>query len=115
MENWRKVRISEDPWIGVDGNFKLLDALLVKLHDYGIYSIRDAISHDHSNAWGQGWMTMKDIYLQNKLAKEWTLYTNNIYHYELILKEEYDQLKWLRNKGTSDYMVKLGCAVKVED
>ena len=81
MGNERKVRISEGSWIKVDGNFKLLDALLVKLHDYGINSARDPTSHDHSNAWGQGWITMKDIYLQNKLAKEWTLYTNNIYHY----------------------------------
>ena len=57
-------------------------------------------------------MTMKNISLQNKLAKEWTLYTNNIYHYALILKEEYDQLKWLRNKVTNDYMVKKDMQLK---
>ena len=40
--------------------------------------------------------------------EEWTNYTNKPSHYEIKLRDADDQLKWSRNRGIMDYMIKLG-------
>lgn len=39
--NEDKVRIGENPWIGVRSNFRLSEALVESLHEQGIYSLRE--------------------------------------------------------------------------
>ena len=39
MSNKRMVQIEEDPWIGAKGNYKLYEALLLKLHEVGNFPL----------------------------------------------------------------------------
>ena len=49
--NGSKVRIGEDPWMGVKGNFILFDALLEMLQSQLIYHLRDVASQVIRNIW----------------------------------------------------------------
>ena len=48
------VQIKEDPWIMAKGNYKLSKALLLKLHEVGIFPLWEATSQEKRNAWSQG-------------------------------------------------------------
>ena len=50
ISNKRMVQIEEDPWIGAKGNYKLSEALFLKLHDIGIFPLWEAPSEEQRNA-----------------------------------------------------------------
>ena len=45
------VQIEEDPWIGAKGKYKLFEALLLKLDEFGIFPLWEVVSQEQRNAW----------------------------------------------------------------
>ena len=68
VSNKRMVKIEEDPWIGAKGNYKLSEALLLKLHEVGIFPLWEAASQEQRNAWSQGWLSSRTLNIQGILA-----------------------------------------------
>ena len=68
VSNKRMVQIEEDPWIGAKGNYKLSEALLLKLHEVGIFPLWEARSQEQRNSWSHSWLSMGTLNIQWILA-----------------------------------------------
>lgn len=113
--NGSKLRISEDPWMGVNANFRLSNALLEVLHNQGIFHLKDAVFQMDRNQWIQGWETAERSNLQRELAEEWNQYIKLLSHSAIKRNEDEDQLKWSKNIRTGEYTVKLGYSARIEE
>ena len=68
VSNKIMVQIEEDPQIGAKGNYKLSEALLLKLHEVGIFPLWEAASQEQRNAWSQGWLSIGTLNIEGILV-----------------------------------------------
>ena len=70
--NGRKIRVGEDPWLGVGERYKISEGLVSKLRSLGIYNLNQAYSTSLQRE--TLWKSSEQLGLEEGIREEWEEY-----------------------------------------
>ena len=112
--NERKIRVGEDPWLGVGERYKILEGIVLKLIRLGIYNLNQACSTSMQRE--TLWKSSKQLGLEEGPREEWeeyvTMLKSNFIHLE---ETREDKLVWTKNPVNGDFTAKLGYKTWAEE
>jgi hypothetical protein len=89
----RSIWVKEDTWEISAGDYQLFEELLGRLHNMGVFSLKDVVEQGMDIIGHSNWKKSVDLNIEGGLDEEWNVYTN-ILKLNFICPEEdvYDTL-----------------------
>lgn len=92
-----KIRLGEDPILGMEDNHKLSKGLINHLHEKGISHLFKIKEHNDDMMGGKGWMNANSLNLSPKYYVEWNSFTKSLRTFGIFLCEMDYNLLWTWN------------------
>jgi hypothetical protein len=113
--NGGKIKINEDPWIGINWIFLLLETSMESLRDQGVYLLREATVPWTREGKNQDWKTNEHPNLQGDMVEEWKQHVQMLSHSAIKIVDDEDYMKSSKNKGNGEYIVNLGYVACIDE
>jgi len=89
----RSIWVKEDTWEISAGDYQLFEELLGRLHNMGVFSLKDVVEQGMDIIGHSNWKKSVDLNIEGGLDEEWNVYTNILKLYVICPEEDvYDTL-----------------------